>query len=374
MRDKYGSLRAVAHRLKLTWGTFHNMYRKRKTKKAVYSRKFDESVKDSIRRFYAQPEVSISLPDAQYHGTRFLTKSLSEACKLYNETRAPGERKVSLQAFTKLRPRRTVKLQKAMPVNSCLCEVCTNFELLTKALIGSGMKGVKGTTKDPYVNVEDAPTAKYGRRLCIWRECSACGTEMMQRELEMKNEEMLSHNAQTSYHTWESVNRTLKGQSITRVEKTEHSCSVRELLDLYLQKLGEISKHKFLSVWQYNQIVTLSRDLKCDQMLVSHDYAKNVVLYSQRSVQSSFYSNAQCSLCPSVAFYRCDVPGCLAVVRKEVINLSPDLKHDSHQFIRYHQDCVKIVQKDSNHKIEVVVASSDQAPGKYSLLVAPKLF
>lgn len=372
LQHKYSSLRSVARRLKLTWGSFHNMYRRRATKKAFYTRKFDEALKQSIRKFYEDPEVSIALPEAQFHGTRFLTKTLREACKLYNDTRKGNERKVSLAAFSRLRPRKKVKLVKSIPINSCLCEVCTNFELLTKALIGSGMKGMKGNTKAavdatvcPYSDATDTSVARYGKRLCIWRKCNLCGTDLLRKELESENKEMILENRDTIYHCWESVTRTLKGQTVSRVEKTEHSCSITKLLDLYLEKLGEIAAHKFLSVWQYKQIVKMSREVKSNEMLVSHDFAKNVVLYSQRSVQSSFYSNAQCSLCPSVAFYRCDVPGCTAVVRKEVINLSPDLKHDSHQFIRYHQDCVKLVQRDSKNNIDVVVASSDQAPGTF---------
>lgn len=378
LKTKYHSLRAVSRRLKMTWGQFQSVYLPRKRRKCDYVRKIDKATANAIRQFYQDPQVTIALPDAQCHGTRFMNMTLRDACILFNQQQPVGKRKVSLSTFTRLRPRKVVKLRKAIPMNTCLCEVCTNFDLLTKSLIGAGMQGIKGSAKAAVnftlcevKSTEDGLdsgvdlTCRYGKRKCIYRECDKCGTVKMEEHLKSLNATMLNENRVSVYHKWEYVKRSLKGQIVSRVERVEHSCLLQELLQLYLEKLGELSTHKFLSVWQYEQIVTLSKDLKKGQILISHDFAKNVVIQAQRQVQSSFYGNAQSALCPSVAFYKCDLPNCESVVRHEIINLSPDLRHDSHSFIKFHHDTVKIAQEDNKDKFQVVVSSSDQAPGTF---------
>lgn len=147
LREKYKSLRAVGRRLKITWGAFQSMYLHRKRVPLPYKRKIDEDTRRAVQSFYQDPQVSIALPDAQHHGTHFMTMTLHDACIQFNEKQAESKRKVSLSTFTRLRPRKVVKLRKAIPQNTCLCEVCTNFDLLTKALIGAGMQGVKGSAK-----------------------------------------------------------------------------------------------------------------------------------------------------------------------------------------------------------------------------------
>ena len=144
---RYGSLRSISKQLGLTWGEMQNLYLLRNYEKKNLTRKLDGEVKEDIRKFYLEGPISISLPEAEFAGKVFLNRPLKEIWELFNSGR-DNKHKVAFSTFAKYRPKKRVKLQSQIPLNSCLCEVCTNFKLLCKALIAAGLKNVLGSGRE----------------------------------------------------------------------------------------------------------------------------------------------------------------------------------------------------------------------------------
>ena len=178
--------------------------------------------------------ASFSLPEAAHASKVSLNRPLREACELYNSM-VGVKRKVALSTFERLRPKKNVKLQKQIPLNSCLCEVCENFKLKSKALIVAGVKNVVSRVQDAvsmtfcaHKHLAEHPDpsvrliGRHGYCKCIFRKCQKCGVKKMKRHLQLANSKLLCENKNVHWHSWEHVKRALKkGNKISKVTRVE---------------------------------------------------------------------------------------------------------------------------------------------------------
>lgn len=374
----YGSLRSCARRLSLTWGQMQSMYLRRKRKpKKQYSRKFTTDVKNSLSKFFSSDEVSFSVPEARYAKKKFLRSNLKETCKMYNQSRRGNERKVAISTFRKYRPK-CVKLQREIPVNTCLCQTCVNMKLLSKALIGASVQGISASTRSavdftlcPYEhlhssdNAEEQLIADYGYRRCIYRECELCGVDLMRAKIEEANADILAKNEDVNYHIWENRTKTFKGREVSRIEKIAKSCSLKELVNLYLAALHGISNHLFEAKWQYQQLTNLIQNVPEHHVVMNHDFSENISCYSAREPASAYFDRTLVSLHPTVCFYRCKSVNCSKIVRHEILHVSSDTKHDFGHYKKIHGDSLKIVEADIGSEIRQITNISDNDPKCY---------
>lgn len=321
--------------------------------------------------------TTFTLPEARYAKFRFMRTTLKTACKAFNDNRQHGEKKISLSAFQKLRPR-NVKLVHKIPSNTCLCQECLNLKLLSKGLTGAGMAGVIGSThtaveyticehdhlKDS-ADYNEQQIGKYGYRSCLFRECSQCGQDKMKAKLEAENEDLLNKNPECSYHIWESNTKNFKGKEVTRIEKVLKVCCLKELLHLYVTSLGRISSHLFLSKWQYKEMVSLTQRVKKGHVVINSDYSQNIECANSREVQASYFDRTLITFMPSVLFYACPVENCTGIVRHEYLHFSSDLKHDFWSYKKFSQDTLAFLRKEIGMDIDLIVNLTDQAPQTY---------
>ena len=203
---------------------------------------------------------------------------------------------MAVTTFLRYRPKKTVKLQKQIPLNSCLCEICTNFKLKSKALVGAGLKNVVCNGRDavditicPHKHLVNNPDpcvstiGRYGYYKCLFRKCRKCGVKKMKRRLELVNRKMFHENKNVNWCVWEGIERNLKKGNkifkVRRVERLHKSGSLQELVNLYIRDLEKLSTHIFLSRYQYHQAVDLRDNLPNGLLLCSHDFATNFYVF-----------------------------------------------------------------------------------------------
>ena len=385
LKAGYGSLRSIARRLHLSWGEMQGIYLVRDYKVTkVYTQKLDAETKESIKEFYLEEAASFPLPEAAYAGKIFLNRPLREACELFNRKRGM-KRKVGASTFAKYRPKKTIKLQRAIPLSCCLCEVCTNFKLKYKALIAGGIKNIysggrKSVSKTvcAHKHLADHPDltvsiiGSYGYRDCIFRRCQECGVREMKERLELANREILHENKNVEWCVWETIDRKMKKGDkvdvVKRVEKVTKNGPLKTLVKLYLEDLEGLSSHLFFSKFQYDQVTDLQTFLPKGVLLCSHDFAQNITCYAQREVQGGYYDHTLVTLHPSVVHFACGVRGCQKKVRLEIIHLSKVLKHNASAFNQFNIHTVNISEKVAQTNFKLIINTSDNAPSQYKNL------
>ena len=334
-----------------------------------------------MRRFFLEGPATFSLPDSNYASKVFLNRPVREACQLYNSTTGI-QRKLAASTFYRYRPEKKVKLQKDIPLNSCLCEVCENFKLKCKALTACGVKNVVRSAPDAvsiticaYKHLTDHPDpsvsiiGRYGYCKCIFRKCDKCGVSKMKEHLEIANEQMLRENKNVHWCVWENVEKLMKKGDkvniVNRVEKLSKSGSLQELVDCYLKDLEALSTHLFLSRNQYQQAINLRDTLPKGVLLCSHDFCTNFTCHRQNEIGAAHYDHSLATVHASVAYFRCETPGCQKVVRMEIIHLSKILKHNASAFNQFNINTVKIAEAETKTNFKLVVNVTDQAPSQY---------
>ena len=125
------------------WSQFHSctkMHPKSELK-LKYKRKLSAGDIESIENFYKSASSLFPLPDKKYSGKRFLRRSLSKSCKMYNLLLSTT-RKISDTTFCKHKPK-YIKLQGKIPWRQSCCEVCQNFEFV----IGQASRYLNGVPR-----------------------------------------------------------------------------------------------------------------------------------------------------------------------------------------------------------------------------------
>ena len=131
---------------------------------------------------------------------------------------------MSLRTFARCRPS-NVKLLADTPDSECLCDKCTNVNLLKVELLKCKIVGIEKHTSDAIretmckVEATDVEVNQdFGYIQCIRRECDRCGTEAYFEKIVALNPGLKEDKEIVYWKKWDLVN-TGKGKKMDIVEK-----------------------------------------------------------------------------------------------------------------------------------------------------------
>ena len=144
------------------------------------------TVRNSIQYFYMDPEISKELPCARVAKEnvekRIMTMTIGEAFKLYKEKHP--DHKLGLTSFRKFKPR-NICIVSETNRRSCLCQVCCNVALKSKALKSFVRKQpglshlhhlVKMSKRETaQLTLCEVPAGCDPKPECLNRQCVRCG-------------------------------------------------------------------------------------------------------------------------------------------------------------------------------------------------------
>ena len=106
-----------------------------------------------------------------------------------------------------------IRLSGSTPLSQCLCDYCENCELMMRALVAAGLRGVPSTK---YLAIEETlcDTVSIGqfgtnysfrKHECISRDCNECGPAKFKKIIYSLNEDLLKLNSTISWHRWQKL-------------------------------------------------------------------------------------------------------------------------------------------------------------------------
>ena len=195
------------------WSQFHSVIKVKDKSTAKlnlkYKRKLGASDIEAIGNFYKSDSSSFPLPDKKYSGKRFLRRSLSKSCKMYNLLPSTT-RKISDSTFRKHKPK-YVKLQGKIPLRQSCCEVCQNFEFV----IGQAsryLNGVPRTIDDCIDSSMCVYTTYFPKINCALRTSNVCTIDLFKTRLENMNQDKFQDRRKRFLvKKWYNKNSPVKG-------------------------------------------------------------------------------------------------------------------------------------------------------------------
>ena len=366
IKKQYKSLRSACRYTDMHWSHFQKCTKlsQKKMCNRKYIRKLETSQIASIGSFFSSDEASFPLPDKKYAGKRFMKRSLSRTCKMYNLLETT-RRKVSDSTLRKYMPR-FVKLQGKIPFRQSCCEVCQNFEYV----INNASRYLSGIpqTIDACIDSSICDYNTYFPRLnCALRECEHCSTDNLRIKLEELNSEKLQdHRKRFLVKQWFNKKEKISGSDKYRtyIHWRHDRLSYRDLLYKYLKLLENMASHSFFAAWNFHQYLVCKNNLEKGQVLMVHDFAQNYLCLHQHEVQAMHWCHQQVTIHPSCVTYRCPIQGCNQLVLHEIVHISDDLKHDAHLVKKFQAANIQVLKK-RGVDIRKIIEFTDQAPSQY---------
>ena len=216
------------------------------------------------------------------------------------------------------------------PLNQCLCDLCDNLELLRRALVAVGVKGIPpnkydildSTTCDVWHSQYDT-SYKFSMYKCITRNCAHCGKNKLGDIVKSLNTEVIRMNKALTWHRWQLI----QGRSVPQkcpIRGTLQS-GVNEFLDI----VEQISEHLFRANWNFSIFQYIKKNLKVGYVLQVLDFTMNFNNRYQDEVQSAYWGRSKTTIHMTINFYRCLQEGCSEVCMLAHVHIMDDLKHDS---------------------------------------------
>ena len=368
MKKHFTSLRSACRQTNMHWSQFHgctNLNRiKSQKEKIPLQRKLQRSHIKSICDFYKSDDCSFPLPDKKYAGKRFMKRSLSKNCKMYNLL-PTTTRKISASTFRKYKPR-YVKLQGKIPLQQSCCEVCQNFDFIVSQA-SRYLDGVPQTI-DSCIDSSMCPYITYFPKIdCALRTCEHCHLNQFRLRLENMNEEKLQDTRKRFLvKRWKTEKEKIPGSDKYRtfMHWTHDQLSYSGLLEKYVNSIENMSSHTFFASWNFHQYLVCKSNIEKGQIVCGHDFAQNYLCLQQHEVQALHWAHEQVTLHPSCISYRCPVAECNQLVLHEIVHISDDLKHDAHLVKKFQAANINILKK---HQVEIrkIIEFTDQAPSQY---------
>ena len=366
IKKHYKSLRSACRNTDMHWSQFHRattLSQKRMAQRK-YIRKLETSDITSIGNFFQSDEASFPLPDKKYSGKRFMKRTLSRACKMYNLLPSTT-RKISESTLRKYKPK-YVKLQGKLPFRQSCCEVCQNFEFV----VNNASRFLNGIPKS-IDNCVDSSMCEYNTYFpkldCVIRECSSCGTDTLKLKLERLNVDYLNDTRKRFLvKQWYNKKERIAGSDKYRtyIHWKHERLSYRDLLDKYINLLVKMSSHSFFAAWNFHQYLVCKNNLEKGQIVMVHDFAQNYLCIHQHEVQAMHWCHEQVTIHPSCVSYRCPIEGCNQLVLHEIVHISDDLKHDAHLVNKFHTATIETLKR-RGVDIRKIIEFTDQAPNQY---------
>ncbi|KAJ8050249.1 hypothetical protein HOLleu_03381 [Holothuria leucospilota] len=368
--EKHGLKTYTSRTLNVAYKTLLK-YRKLKTPDLRQKRcdSIGSSARQQISEFYHRPEVSTVMPNKKLvkdnEPKRVLHQSLTKTYQSYmKETPSP----VSRAKFAQLRPVYVVPHTKAK-LYQCLCEYCANVDLKLKSLnhTAAGHK-VKCSLLDRY-HASDKTVCQYEGnfpiRACLDRDCANCGTSKLEEYLQP-----LLSTCKTKEVTWQRWGQTTYGQEgKKRVTLQRQRGKLHVLVDELLKEMTGFSRHLFEARWQQMQFNKVIKEPGEKEVIMVMDFAENYqcLMQQQQEVQSAHWYQAQITLHPVIAYYKCEEESCenAGPVRECMDIISEDMTHDSHAVAHFVTKAVHHL-KERSVPMQNLIQFTDGCSGQYT--------
>ena len=221
--------------------------------------------KEEFTNFLMQDTVTFSHPCKRYANKRFLIDTWEQTYKRYLQQKEYQKYGTIGKSTMRSYKPKNIFLSGSTPLSQCLCDSCENCELMVKALVTAGLKGI--------------PPNKYALV-----EMSMCES------------------------------RT--GQFGTSYSFPLHKCLSREC--------EECGRRKIKIMIEYMKL-----NLVPGYVLQVMDFAMNFRNWYQDEVQSAYWTGTQMTIHATINFFRCTRSNCNEIVTLALVHLTDDNDHDS---------------------------------------------
>lgn len=278
------------------------------------------TVRESIRKFFEQDDVSIQTPGKKDYITRHkIQKQKRYLCHslkyLHQKFCNESQFVVSYAVFCKLRPFWVVT-RHVSERDTCLCKKCENMILIHAAL-----RKLKIFECDLQTVIEaiccSAPTMQ-----CYSRKCLKCQDNAI--ELSLHNESFRSD--KITFYSWEAVKEKAEnGQMYNRVVKVRKECTIFEACERFFELQPDYMAHIGRIRHQYHTLKILKNfaKAKSDTMVIHCDFSENYSCKYFREIQTCHFggNRKQITLHTGVLYIGEEV--------RSFCTISPNLQHDA---------------------------------------------
>ena len=329
LKETEGSYRDIARKSGISLKTVHLWCSvpKNREHKAISLSKLRQ---EEFTNFIMQDTVTFSHPCKRYANKRFLIDTWEETYKKYlKQVEFHKYGTIGKSTMRSYKPK-NVLLSGNTPLTQCLCDYCENCELMMKALVAAGLKGIP---PNKYALMEmsmcDTRTGQFGtnytfpKHKCVSRECEDCGRRQMKIMIAANNKKLLEDNKVITWHQW----RNLEGKSGPK--KIEIRKRISTATEEFLNIVNNVSSHLFRANWHRNMFEYMKQNLVPGYVLQVMDFAMNFRNWYQDEVQSAYWTGTQTTIHGTINFFRCTRSHCNEIVTLSLVHISDDMKHDS---------------------------------------------
>ena len=329
LKEEKGSYRKIAAVSGIALKTIHNWCSvpKLRVHKGTERRKLHQ---EEFINFLMQDTVTYCHPCKRYAGKRFLMTTWDETYKKYLQQPSFHKHGVMSQTRMKFLKPKYIQLSGSIPLNQCLCDYCENCDLMLKALVAAGVKGLPGNRYSAIDSTLcDLRFGQFGTEFqfcshtCISRQCDLCGKKKLKITIDNLNQDLLKLNKTISWHKWKS----LEGKAPQKMQfKKPLKTAINEFLDI----VHNLSEHLFRANWHRNMFQYAKSQLaNTGYILQVMDFAMNFRNWYQDEVQSAYWNGTQTTIHGTVNFFKCPREGCNELVTMSLVHITDDVKHDS---------------------------------------------
>ena len=330
LKEKF-TYRELSSITKIPLKTLHDWCSEPKEKKHKASVRA-QMKKDEFVNFLMQDMITYSHPCKRYTGKKFLIHTLDEVYKRYLQQLEFHKNGVishiSMRAY---RPKH-IMLAGSTPVDQCLCDNCENCDLIMRALVAVGLKGIPSNRysclEHSFCDIRQrqfGTSYSFAQKDCITQNCNNCGTFKLCTLIEdtASNSELLRLNQTFTWHQWK------KPEGKSAPQKTEVRGTLRSAVNYFLEMTEDLAGHLFRANWNKNVFQYIKGHLQRGYILQVMDFAMNFNNRCQDEVQSAYWTGTQTTIHGTMNFFKCLNQGCNEIITLALVHISVDMKHNS---------------------------------------------
>ncbi len=291
--------------------------------------------KEAVTNFVEQDDVSMRLPYKRQAKNVYMRSAVMPACKQYcKEQEMLGSHVLSLSSFYKAMPK-CVKYMHDIPFQSCLCEDCLNFSLLIDTLHAGQLCGIPRcmtsvvlmtlcTPPNYQGNDSDSESITIGDcdHDCIFRSCKWCRYSKLKQQI-IDNNATYDFRWYVTWHQWWADTDPETGRLIDYAKVCFRDTAFK-LLDLFSEKVMNMSTHLCHFRWQAAQFEAIRQSISFQEALMVMDFAQNYEIRRADEPQSSHWHHKQVMLHPVMTYFGC--PDCEKPRKMDLIMQSKPLR------------------------------------------------
>ncbi len=325
-----------------------------------------------MTNFIERDDVSMHLPYKRQAKNVYMRSAVMPAYKQYcKEQEMLGSRVLSLSSFYKAMPK-CVKYMHEVPFRSCLCEDCLNFSLLIDALRAAQLCGILQRMTSvvlmtlctpPDFQGDDSESVTIGDcdHDCIFRSCKWCGYGKLKQQI-IDNNATYDFRQYVTWHQWRADTDPDTGRLVD-YSKVRFRDTAFKLLDLFSEKVTNMSTHLFHFRWQAAQFEAICQSLSFQEALMVMDFAQNYEIRHADEPQSSHWHHKQVTLHPVVTYFGC--PDCEKPRKMDLIMMSDDQEHDAHAVKAFEDTAVGYLREEVGLNVTRVIQFTDNCAAQY---------